>query len=138
MKRIIITVILLLFILGVVLAESNSLFYSYVKDDWFAVYASENAILPEGLSDHEIEVYRAAYANGFYDALHPAYIEGTYMLNLKTKKYHLTNCPTTLQIETKNREYSTLTPDELNAKGFDDCGMCHPATPTAEGGNTSN
>ena len=61
--------------------------------------------LSDGLTDRAAEHYRAAYANGYYDALHPAYIEGRYMLNTETKKFHLTNCPSTLLIESNNREY---------------------------------
>ena len=50
------------------------------------------------------------------------------MLNTKTKKFHLTNCPTTLLIESNNRQYSTLTPEELMAKNYKPCGQCHPET----------
>ena len=48
------------------------------------------------------------------------------MLNKKTKKFHLTNCMTTLMIESENREYSTLSPEELMNKGFKPCKQCNP------------
>ena len=124
--------IVLLFILGAAFSESIVLRNTYSVYDWFSNQAAEDAIVPNGLTEYEIEIYRAAYANGFYDALHPAYIEGTYMLNTKTKKFHLTNCPTTLLIESDNRKYSTLTPEELIANKYKPCGQCHPETPTAE------
>ena len=133
MKRMIIISVLYVFLItGIVFAESNFFYYDYVKEDWFAVQSAADAILPENLSAREIDIYRAAYANGFYDALHPAYIEGIYMLNTKTKKYHLTNCPSTLLIESNNRQYSTLTPEELKAQNYKPCGQCHPEVPTTK------
>ncbi len=42
------------------------------------------------------------------------------------KKFHLTNCMTTLMIESENREYSTLSPEELMNKGFKPCKQCNP------------
>lgn len=131
MKRSIIILIVILSLFAVVIAESDPFQYFYTKLDWFSKQSAEDAIIPAGLTEHEIEIYRAAYANGFYDALHPAYIEGIYMLNTKTKKFHLTNCPTTLLIESNNREYSALTPEELMANNYKPCGQCHPETQTA-------
>ena len=128
LKRCIVIIIVILSLFGVVIAESNTFQLFYTEMDWFSKQSAQDAIIPEGLTEHETEIYRAAYANGFYDALHPAYIEGTYMLNTKTKKFHLTNCPTTLLIESNNREYSTLTPEELMAKKYKPCGQCHPET----------
>ena len=127
-KRCIVIFIVLISLFSVVIAEANGFLRFYNQDDWFSKYAAEEAILPDNLTEREIEIYRGAYANGFYDALLPAYIEGTYMLNKKTKKYHLTNCPSTLLIESENREYSTLTPEELKALKYKPCGQCHPET----------
>lgn len=132
MKRSLIIGMILLSCFGVVYAESISLRYFYTELDWFSKQSSDEAMLPEGLTEREIAIYRAAYANGFYDALHPAYIEGKYMLNTKTKKFHLTNCPTTLLIESNNREYSTLTPEELMKLKYKPCGQCHPETQVSE------
>ena len=87
MKRVII-VIAVLSIVCVAFSESNPFYFFYTEQDWFAKQSAEEAMLPEGLTEREAEIYRAAYANGFYDALHPAYIEGKYMLNTKTKKFH--------------------------------------------------
>lgn len=128
MKRCIVIVIVILSLFGVVVAESTMFRLFYADLDWFSKQSAEEAVLPAELTERETEIYRAAYANGFYDALHPAYIEGTYMLNTKTKKFHLTNCPTTLLIESNNRQYSTLTPEELMEKNYKPCGQCHPET----------
>lgn len=126
MKRCLVLIIVILSLFGVVLAETNAFRYFYTEIDWFSKESAEEALLPEGLTEHEIEIYRAAYANGFYDALHPAYIAGRYMLNTKTNKFHLTNCPSTLLIESNNRQYSELTPQELMDTGYKPCGQCHP------------
>ncbi len=127
MKRIIVITIVILTLFGVVLAKSDAIPLFYAELDWYAKQSANETIIPEGLTEREAEIYRAAYANGFYDALHPAYIEGKYVLNTSTKKFHLTNCRSTLLIESVNREYSTLTPEELiNDRKYKPCGQCHP------------
>ena len=125
MKRRIAVILVFASLMGVVFAESNGLLKFYTADDWYALEQSQKAVLPEGLTEREAEIYRAGYANGHYDALHPAFIEGLYVLNTKTKKFHLSNCPNTLLISTENRAHSTLTPEELMGK-YQPCGQCHP------------
>ena len=131
MTQIIVIALAVFSMWGAALAESGSIRYEHTADDWFATQLSVEATLPEGLSEHEVEIFRAAYANGVYDALHPAYVEGKYMLNTKTKKFHLTNCSSTLLIETRNRAFSRQTPEELMSEGYKPCGQCHPETKTA-------
>ena len=134
-KRItVIAMIAIFFSVGVVFAETFGDFVrAYVPIvDWFSIYEAEKADVPEGLTEHEAEIYRIGYADGHYNALHPAYIPGTYVINTKTKKFHLTNCNTTLTIDSENRELSTLTPEELEAKGYKPCGQCHPETTDIE------
>ncbi len=124
MKRIIIIIFAVLLLMGIVFAESSS--WLYPELDWFSIESSKGATVPEGLSDREIEIYRAGYANGHFDALNPAYEEGLYVLNTKTKKFHLSNCMSTLTIEAAQRKHSYLTPAELMENGYKPCGQCHP------------
>ncbi len=126
MKRVLITAILLLSLLCIGLAEDGFLRFVIGEIDWFSYQAAQEAALPEGLTERETEIFRAGYASGHFDALHPAFKEGIYMLNTKTKKFHLTSCPATLTIGTKNRRYSTLTPEELTAQGYRPCKECNP------------
>lgn len=130
MKKRIAVIIILGFVLflSTVFAESiEDVIRSYVPIlDWFSLEEAEKAEVPEGLTEREAEIYRAGYADGHYNALHPGYIPGTYMINTKTKKFHLTNCNTTLTIDSKNRMYSAQTPEELIAQGYKPCGQCHP------------
>lgn len=126
MKRCMIVMMILL-MLGVAYAGTNPLYFFHSDLDWFAIQSANDAAIPQGLTDREEEIYRAGYANGHYDALHPAFIEGTYVLNTKTKKFHLTNCMSTLMIDAENRKYSTLTPRELMENmNYKPCGQCHP------------
>ena len=104
MKRRIAIILVFASLMGVVFAESNGLLKFYTADDWYALEQSQKAVLPEGLT---------------------AFIEGLYVLNTKTKKFHLSNCPNTLLISTENRAHSTLTPEELMGK-YQPCGQCHP------------
>lgn len=94
--------------------------------DWFSAGEAFKAQIPDGLSEREAEIYRMAYARGHYDALHPGFIDGEYVLNTKTKKYHLTNCPNTLLIHSANREHFTGSLDELHKNGYSPCGTCKP------------
>ncbi|MBQ9197516.1 MAG: hypothetical protein IJ157_09805 [Clostridia bacterium] len=127
MKRAFMIMILLtLSLFCIVLAKANSSLYSRSELDWFSLQSADEAILPDGLTDREAQIYRAGYANGHYDALNPAFIEGTYVINTKTKKFHLTNCITTLAIHSSNRKHSTLSPQELIANGYSPCGQCKP------------
>ncbi len=50
----------------------------------------------------------------------------TYVLNINTKKFHLPGCSSVRDIKDKNRQDSTLTRDELIAKGYSPCGRCKP------------
>ena len=122
--------------IGAVFAESNPLLYFYTELDWFSKQSSDEAPLPEGLTEHEAEIYRAAYANGHYDALHPAFIEGLYVLNTKPKVFHLSNCMNTLLILSGNRVHSDLSPEILMNEGYKGkkykpCGACHPERQTS-------
>ena len=117
----------------VAFAESSSWFYPEL--DWFSLESSEKATVPEELTEREIEIYRAGYANGHFDALNPAYVEGLYVLNRKTKKFHLSNCMTTLTIEAVHREHSNLSPLEIMNMGYKPCGQCHPEREAEQDGD---
>ena len=109
-----------------VLAESASLLDYFTDLDWFSKESAQNAPIPAGLTPREEEIYRAGFANGHYDALNPEYIEGLFVLNTKTKKFHLSNCMQTLLINTENRKHSTLSAEELSQQGYKPCGACNP------------
>ena len=125
MKRVFLAVILLLLFFSVVLAESNT-WFDDSKLDWFSKQSAEEAQIPDGLTEREAEIYRAGFAYGHFDALHPAFEKGKFVLNTKTKKFHLTNCLTTLLIDSKNREHSTLSAEQLMEQGYKPCGQCNP------------
>ena len=124
----------ILFIANAVFAESlEDMIRAYVPIlDWSSLEEAEKSEVPEGLTEREAEIYRAGFADGHYSALHPDYIPGTYVINTKTKKFHLTNCNTTLTIDSKNRKHSTKTPEELMAQGYKPCGQCHPENSAEE------
>ena len=126
MKRKVIIVIVIVSILNVVFAESNEFFSFNTENDWYANDSAYKTSIPEGLTEREEKIYRAGYANGHYDALHPALVDGLYVINTKTKKFHLSNCPNTLTINTENRKHSTQSSEELINEGLSPCGQCHP------------
>lgn len=127
MKRsFVILALLMLSLFCFMIAQAGSLLYYYTDLDWYSIQSAEEAAVPDGLTAQEIEIYRAGYANGHYDALNPTYVEGMYVINTKTKKFHLSNCMSTLSISSANREHSTLAPKELISKGYKPCGQCKP------------
>ena len=52
--------------------------------------------------------------------------EMTYILNISSKKFHLTVCPSAANMSKKNREEVKSTRDELIYRGYDPCGVCKP------------
>lgn len=52
--------------------------------------------------------------------------EDTYILNIKTKKFHLPSCSSTGQIQDKNKQEFTGTRDELIEQGYVPCKQCNP------------
>lgn len=127
MKRAAMLVAILL-CLGVGFATAvDSLIALYAPDiDWYSQSEAMNAEVPEGLDDWEAEIYRAGYANGHYDSRHPAYIEGVYVLNTDSRKFHRTDCMATVTLATRNREHLIGTRDDAINMGYIPCKMCNP------------
>ena len=126
MKHKLLIFIAVICLFGFVLAESDAFLDYFTARDWFSMESARNAAVPEGLTEREEKIYRAGFASGHYDALNPEYIEGLFVLNTKTKKFHLSNCMQTLLINTGNRQHSTLSARELTEQGYKPCGACNP------------
>lgn len=65
----------------------------------------------------------------------------TYVLNTKTKRFHLTTCSSVNQMAEKNTKYSTESAAAIVAMGYQGCGNCKPyveATTNNSGNNASN
>lgn len=52
--------------------------------------------------------------------------ETTYVLNTRSRKFHLPDCDSVEDIHEHNREEYTGTRDELIERGYEPCGGCHP------------
>ena len=126
MKHKLLIFIAVICLFGFVLAESDAFLDYFTARDWFSMESARNAAVPEGLTEREEAIYRAGFASGHYDALNPEYIEGLFVLNTKTGKFHLSNCMQTLLINTGNRQHSTLSARELTEQGYKPCGACNP------------
>ena len=127
MNRIVILVFVLLLICNAFALTQDDLESMYAPDmDWFSAGEAMSAALPEGLTEREAEIYRMGYAKGHYSALHPAYVEGVYVVNTKTGKFHFTNCFETLMIDTANRWHSTQSRDALIKDNYKPCKKCNP------------
>lgn len=88
--------------------------------------AAENAEIPEGLTEHEAEIYRQGYAVGFHAALNPDNDEGHYIVNNKSNKFHLPSCNGVAAMNPENRQDFYGTREEAMAKGYSPCGLCDP------------
>ena len=69
------------------------------------------------------------YSNGacaFCGSTDPNYssnTETTYVLNIKTMKFHKLTCH---KLPTQNRQDTTMSRDEIINAGYSPCGLCHP------------
>ena len=52
--------------------------------------------------------------------------EGTYILNVKSKRFHRPDCPGVQDISEKNRAEYTGSRNRLVEDGYKPCGSCHP------------
>lgn len=115
MKRFFAIALILFVIAGTALA---------VNDE--ALQHAAEAQLPAGLSEHEAEIYRQGYANGYYAALYPPDTLNVYILNNGTRRFHYPSCPSAKTIKEKNREEFRGSRDQLIARGYEPCGNCNP------------
>lgn len=53
-------------------------------------------------------------------------IETTYILNTKSKKFHLDSCSSVKDIKDENKDKYTGTKNELIQQGYEPCGRCNP------------
>ena len=49
-----------------------------------------------------------------------------YVLNIGTKRFHETSCPSVYEMKPENRQAYTGSRDELLAMGYQPCGRCKP------------
>lgn len=87
-----------------------------------------------GLTEAELEAYRLGFAQGYDAALGAdASAEAmadtdapTYVLNTKSRKFHLPSCSSAGSIKPANREDVRLTREEIIRKGYAPCKRCNP------------
>lgn len=101
-------------------------FPAFAALDDEAYKAAQAAKLPDGLSDREAELYRQAYAEGYYAALHPADEQDRYILNTNSHKFHKPGCSSAASISKSNRQVFEGTRDEVIRLGYTPCGVCNP------------
>lgn len=51
---------------------------------------------------------------------------GTYVINTNTGKFHKNSCSSVEQMQEENKEYSSLSAQELKEQGYEPCGRCRP------------
>lgn len=56
----------------------------------------------------------------------PAEGTGTYILNTRSKKFHLPACPSVKEMSEKNKESYSGSREELLSEGYTPCGQCKP------------
>ncbi len=108
-------------------------------------YGHPNQEILEKFSARNIEVYRTdtqgtviAYTDGINitwsctknESIPPELEDektteaSLYILNTKTKKYHLTSCPSVSKIAVKNKEESALSAEKIEGLGYEPCKNC--------------
>ena len=91
-----------------------------------ALMEAQWAEIPAGLSAHEEEIYRQAFAQGYYAALHPSDAESKYILNTSSHKFHKPTCSGAASIKDNNRQLYVGRRDEVVSMGYSPCGICNP------------
>lgn len=96
-------------------------------------YASISIDVPNGLTDHEAEIYREGYLAGYNaaqqlntDERHPENDDNHYVVNKKSKKFHYPSCNGVQSMNEKNKLNFYGTREEAIAQGYEPCGMCDP------------
>ncbi len=56
----------------------------------------------------------------------PQAASAAYVLNTNTKKFHKPSCSSVSQMKAKNRQDTTMSYDEIIAKGYSPCKNCNP------------
>lgn len=110
-----------LIVLALILA-----FPAFAEVDDEAYNSAQVAELPDGLSAREADLYRQAYAEGYYAALHPADEQDKYILNTSSHKFHKPTCSSAASIKDKNRQMFEGTREEVIKMGYSPCGVCNP------------
>lgn len=78
-------------------------------------------LLPEASGTLELEEESRGAGNSGTNSS-----ESRYVINANTKKFHRESCSSVTQMQEENKEYSNLTPQELEAQGYEPCGNCKP------------
>lgn len=102
------------------------IFSAFAEVDEEAYDAAQKAELPAGLSSRETELYRQAYAEGYYAALHPADEQDRFILNTSSHKFHKPTCSSAASIKDQNRKVFEGRREEVVAMGYSPCGVCNP------------
>jgi len=113
----------------------------FAATDYLAKYAAlnsekataeaEKAVIPSALklTKQEQSIYRLGFAHGYDTAMDVAarafhFSDPTYIVNMKSKKFHDPNCYMVNSILPENREELYCTYDEAINRGYDPCGRC--------------
>ena len=133
MKRIIIIISALILLLTFASAELSFLAKYQELFSPMALEAADKAQLPEGihaevLTQFERELFELGYAAG-YDAMREQAASPkamTYVVNAKSKKFHVQSCSGVKSMAEQNKMEITCTREELIERGYEPCGTCKP------------
>ena len=133
MKNKIFPIIILIWALTATAYAGTSIFQTYsIMCTPEAQEAAMSAQIPPSiLSREEENLFRLGYACGYDDALaneitRSYHQEPTYIVNLKTKKFHDPSCYMVNSILFENREDLYCTYEEAISQGYSPCGKCNP------------
>lgn len=106
---------------GTVVAESDGTRITWncaPAEDWTAgePRGSDGEKVPGGLQGTEAEEAARQEVSA----------EGTYILNRKSKRFHVPSCSSVQEMDGSNRQVSELTREELIAEGYTPCKRCSP------------
>ena len=131
-KKFALTAVIMLLVLSCAAAELVALsnLFDLYKEHYSvkAVSAAQEAEAPLPLTDQEKNVFMLGFAAG-YDycrMLTAGQNEIQYVLNIKSMKFHTTECSGGKSIKDENKRIVTTPREELIEQGYAPCQMCNP------------
>ena len=131
-KKLALAAAILLLVLSCAAAELvalSSLFDLY-KEHYSvkAVNAAQEAEAPLPLTEQEKSVFMLGFAAGYDHCrmLNAGQNEIQYVLNIKSMKFHTTECSGGKSIKDENKRIVTTPREELIEQGYVPCQMCNP------------
>lgn len=110
---------------GTVAIQPDRDWYLYGGNLWETEMAEQEPI-SESQLERDNEDIGIISQNVYEDENYSDSVDGVYVLNHNTMKFHIPSCVSADMIKDENREETTMSRDEIIGNGFEPCKRCKP------------